>query len=434
MSSEIAINVESLSKCYQIYGQPRDRLKQFLLPRLQGLFRRPPKEYYREFWALQNVSFEIKKGETIGIVGRNGSGKSTLLQMICGTLNPTSGSVTTHGRISALLELGSGFNPEFTGRENIYMNAAILGLSKEDVDRSYDQIVEFADIGNFIEQPVKTYSSGMVVRLAFSVAIHVKPDILIVDEALAVGDFQFQSKCYERIRSIRDNGATVLFVSHDLSAVSQFCDRGILLSEGRMLSIGPTSSIINKFKDLCYGATENSGRLPQEDHQPVRLSASVEPLFKYYSTPSLHRSGSGEVSIVDWCVITKDDRQPVASIEFSEDATILLLIQANKAGVNPNVGFFFTDVRGNEIVGAALNHEGVNIGPMKENSVIQVSISFKVSLRPGRYFLNLGCSEMVDGELIIYDRLYSLTEIMVTGKKDMVGYTSLFPNFEINFL
>ena len=188
MSSEIAIKVENLSKCYQIYDQPRDRLKQFLLPRLQRVVGLTPKQYYREFWALKDTSFDVKKGETVGIIGRNGSGKSTLLQMICGTLSPTTGSVATHGRIAALLELGSGFNPEFTGRENVYMNASVLGLTNDEIDARFDEIAAFADIGEFIEQPVKTYSSGMYSRLAFSIAINVDPEILIVDEALAVGE------------------------------------------------------------------------------------------------------------------------------------------------------------------------------------------------------------------------------------------------------
>ena len=193
-TSDVAIKVESLSKCYHIYDTPRDRLKQFVLPRLQRLARQPSKQYFREFWALKDVSFEIKKGETVGIIGRNGSGKSTLLQMICGTLNPTSGSIQTNGRIAALLELGSGFNPDFTGRENVYMNAAVLGLSQGEVDERYEAITEFAGIGEFIDQPVKTYSSGMTVRLAFAISVCVEPDILIVDEALSVGDAAFQFK------------------------------------------------------------------------------------------------------------------------------------------------------------------------------------------------------------------------------------------------
>ena len=199
MSSEISIKVENLSKCYQVYEQPRDRLRQFVMPRIRRMAGLKPKQYFREFWALRDVSFEVKKGETVGIIGRNGSGKSTLLQMICGTLNPSSGSITGTGRISALLELGSGFNPEFTGRENVYMNAAVLGLDKEEIDARFDGIAAFADIGDFIEQPVKTFSSGMVVRLAFSVAINVDPEILIVDEALSVGDELFQRKCFSRI-------------------------------------------------------------------------------------------------------------------------------------------------------------------------------------------------------------------------------------------
>ena len=199
-SNDIAISVSNLSKCYQIYDNPRDRLKQFVMPRIRRVAGKPQKQYFREFWALKEVSFDISKGEVVGIIGRNGSGKSTLLQMFCGTLNPTSGNVQTHGRIAALLELGSGFNPEFTGRENVYMNAAVLGLSKDEIDSRYDEIAMFADIGDFIEQPVKTYSSGMVVRLAFAVASCVDPEILVVDEALAVGDSVFQAKCFRRFQ------------------------------------------------------------------------------------------------------------------------------------------------------------------------------------------------------------------------------------------
>lgn len=195
MSFEIAIKVENLSKCYQIYEQPHDRLKQSLLPRIQRAIGFQPRQYYREFWSLKGVSFEVKKGETVGVIGRNGGGKSTLLQIICGTLSPTAGKIACYGRIAALLELGSGFNPEFTGRENVYLNASVLGLTKEEIDARFDDIVEFADINDFIEQPVKNYSSGMMVRLAFAVAIHVDADILVVDEALSVGDVYFVQKC-----------------------------------------------------------------------------------------------------------------------------------------------------------------------------------------------------------------------------------------------
>lgn len=238
MSSEIAIKVEGLCKAYEIYDRPADRLNQFLLPRIRRLFRQQSKSYYRDFWALNDVSFELKKGETVGIIGRNGSGKSTLLQMISGTLNPTSGNLTVNGRIAALLELGSGFNPEFTGRENVYMNAAILGLSRTEIDARYDEIVLFADIGDFIDQPVKTYSSGMMVRLAFAVSVCVEPDILIVDEALAVGDAVFQFKCLDRLRRLTDSGTTLLFVSHDMGMVKNFCNHVIYLQRGAVKASG----------------------------------------------------------------------------------------------------------------------------------------------------------------------------------------------------
>ena len=234
----IAIRVSNLSKRYEIYSTPRDRLKQFVLPRLQRQAKQPPKQYFREFWAIKDVSFEVKKGETVGIIGRNGSGKSTLLQMICGTLHPTGGSIQTHGRIAALLELGSGFNPEFTGRENVYMNASVLGLSNEEIDERFADIVSFADIGEFIEQPVKTYSSGMFVRLAFAVAVHVRPDILVVDEALSVGDIAFRNKCMEVIQKMVAQGVTILFVTHDLGTLQLFCSRVLWLANGELQSSG----------------------------------------------------------------------------------------------------------------------------------------------------------------------------------------------------
>ncbi|UAN01293.1 ABC transporter ATP-binding protein [Achromobacter mucicolens] len=232
------IRVDRLSKCYQIYDRPHDRLKQFVAPRLRSMLGRPPVNYFREFWALRDVSFNVGRGETVGIIGRNGSGKSTLLQMICGTLMPTSGTVETQGRVAALLELGAGFNPEFTGRENVFLNAMVLGLSQPEIEARFDEIAAFADIGQFIEQPVKHYSSGMYARLAFAVAINVDPDILVVDEALAVGDEPFQRKCFARIDAIKNRGATILFVSHSGAAIINLCDRAVLLNAGERLFTG----------------------------------------------------------------------------------------------------------------------------------------------------------------------------------------------------
>jgi lipopolysaccharide transport system ATP-binding protein len=266
--TDIAIRVTNLSKCYEIYSSPRDRLKQFIVPTLCRIF--PPLRrlfsthnpalstqhsalplFYREFWALKDVSFEIKKGETVGIIGRNGSGKSTLLQMICGTLNPTHGSIETNGRIAALLELGSGFNPEFTGRENVYMNASVLGLSNEEIDARFDDIVAFADIGDFIEQPVKTYSSGMMVRLAFAVIAYVDADILVVDEALAVGDAFFTQKCMRFLRNFMKSG-TVLFVSHDTSAVVNLCSHALWLHHGIAKFAGSPKEVSEQYLQALY--------------------------------------------------------------------------------------------------------------------------------------------------------------------------------------
>ena len=284
MSSEIAIKVESLSKCYQIYEQPHDRLKQSIYPRLQRLAGKKHKQYFREFLALRNVSFEIKKGETVGIIGRNGSGSLTLLQIICGTLTPTSGSVETHGRIAALLELGSGFNPEFTGHENIYMNAAVLGLSREETDARFADIIAFADIGDFIEQPVKTFSSGMMVRLAFAVAISVDPQILIVDEALSVGDELFRKrKCFARIETIKKNGATILFVSHSGATVVELCDRAVLLDSGEKLAMGSPKQIVGKYQKLIYAPQDKWDAIIKE----IRASSGCwQRLGTSHSSPA----------------------------------------------------------------------------------------------------------------------------------------------------
>lgn len=252
MSSEdVAIRIEGISKRYEIYDQPRDRLKQFILPRLRRSARLPHRDYFHEFWALRDISFDVRKGETVGIVGRNGSGKSTLLQIVCGTLAPTLGTVETRGRIAALLELGSGFNPEFTGRENVYMNAALLGLHREEIDERFERIAAFADIGDFIEQPVKTYSTGMYVRLAFAVAANVDADILVIDEALAVGDIFFVQKCMRFLHEFRARG-TLVFVSHDTSAIVHLCERALLLDQGACIARGSPKEVCRVYLEQLY--------------------------------------------------------------------------------------------------------------------------------------------------------------------------------------
>lgn len=271
VDEKIAIRVVNLSKCYHIYDRPRDRLLQMLM--------RGRKQFYREFWALKDISFEVKKGETVGIVGRNGSGKSTLLQLICGTLNPTSGIIQTNGRIAALLELGSGFNPEFTGRENVYMNAALLGLSKEEVDARFNDITTFADIGQFIDQPVKTYSSGMVVRLAFAVQSQINPDILVVDEALAVGDAKFQSKCFERLRQLKENGTSILLVTHSSEQIVTHCSNAILLDNGVQVETGEPKRVINRYMDLLFGKEKQTRDNSPANTVNVPAPPAASPTF-----------------------------------------------------------------------------------------------------------------------------------------------------------
>jgi lipopolysaccharide transport system ATP-binding protein len=285
MSSDVAIRARGLSKCYHVYETPRDRLKQFVLPRLHGItepfcrrvLRRPaPKRnYYREFWALKDISFEVRQGETVGIIGRNGSGKSTLLQMVCGTLSPTGGTVETTGRVAALLELGAGFNPDFSGRENVYMNASILGLTQQEIDERFDAIAAFADIGDFIEQPVKTYSSGMYVRLAFAVVANVDADILVIDEALAVGDAFFTQKCMRFLRRFREKG-TILFVSHDTTAVINLCDHALWLDEGCARHAGTAKEVSEAYLASFYDDQPCPPDSPPADLQETPAPPAAE--------------------------------------------------------------------------------------------------------------------------------------------------------------
>lgn len=285
MTQEIAVRVQNVSKCYQMYATPSDRLKQFVYPHIKKILGLLQTKYFQEFWSLKDISFELKRGETLGIIGRNGSGKSTLLQIICGTLTPTAGSVRTHGRVAALLELGSGFNPEFTGRENIYLNAAVLGLTKDEIDTRIDKILAFADIGQFIDQPVKIYSSGMYVKLAFAVIAHVDADILIVDEALAVGDAVFVQKCMRFIREFQTRG-TLLFVSHDVASVQNLCKTGLWLAGGEVKKIGSSVDVANAY--LQYTLQEVYGDSVRLTSTEVNSNSAEEKTKKItQSAPSI---------------------------------------------------------------------------------------------------------------------------------------------------
>lgn len=363
-SNNIAIKVEGLSKRYEIYSTPRDRLKQFVMPRLQRLAGQSPKQYFRDFWALKDVSFEIKKGETVGIIGRNGSGKSTLLQMICGTLNPTSGSIHTNGRIAALLELGSGFNPEFTGRENVYMNASVLGLSNEEIAARFNDIVAFADIGDFIDQPVKTYSSGMMVRLAFAVIAHVDADILVVDEALAVGDAFFTQKCMRFLRAFMKTG-TVLFVSHDTGSIKNLCTHAVWLEKGEVIQEGAPKEVCELYLEAFYEAQQGKSSttklrelkrlddsLPLKDQRLEFINASNLrndlQIFKF--DPDAASFGKGGAQIHDVRLLDENEHQ-LAWIVGGEKVTLRVMAHAIQDLDSPIVGFSVKDRLGQSLFG-----------------------------------------------------------------------------------
>lgn len=414
--SEIAIRVSNLSKCYQIYDTPRDRLKQFLVPRLQKMTGHASKQYYREFWALKDVSFEIKKGETVGIIGRNGSGKSTLLQMICGTLSPTSGRIQTNGRIAALLELGSGFNPEFTGRENVFLNAAVLGLTQEETESKYNAIVAFADIGDFLNQPVKTYSSGMAVRLAFAVAINVDPQILVVDEALSVGDELFQRKCFSRIEAIKKNGATILFVSHAGGTIVELCDHAILMDTGEKLAMGSPKAIVGNYQKLIYAPAEKQQEIRQSIQTTSVVDASQECVASslMISSDSLSRKSTSDDVQVEFF---DPNLKPTTTLFYeSHGARIsppeiftlagekvnwlnsgvtyhyIYNVQFEKDSFDVRFGMMFKAINGTEIGGIGSASCGHGIERVSAGTTIEVRFTFKCHLLPGNYFVNAGCS------------------------------------------
>jgi lipopolysaccharide transport system ATP-binding protein len=363
MSSNCAIRVTNLSKCYQIYETPRDRLKQFVLPRVRRSLRLRPRQYFREFWALQDVSFEVRRGETVGIIGRNGSGKSTLLQMICGTLTPTNGSVQTQGRVAALLELGSGFNPEFTGRENVYMNASVLGLTKHEIDTRFTDIVNFADIGEFIEQPVKTYSSGMMVRLAFAVIAHVDADILVVDEALAVGDAFFTQKCMRYLRNFMKTG-TVLFVSHDTASVRNLCSRAIWLEKGRVLQEGSPKEVCEGYLEAFYEAQQgkstttrikvatSNSNVPLRDQRRDFINASNlrNDIQIFDFDPEAPSFGQGAAQVTDVKLLDVNGN-PLAWIVGGEHVILQVKVLTRKFLDSPIIGFYIKDKLGQNLFG-----------------------------------------------------------------------------------
>lgn len=435
MSSDVSIKVEGLGKCFQIYEQPHDRLKQFVLPHLQRSLGKTRKQYFREFWALKDVSFEVKKGETVGIIGRNGSGKSTLLQLICGTLSPTMGTIETQGRIAALLELGSGFNPEFTGRENVYLNAALLGLTNEEIDDSFDRIAAFADIGQFMERPVKTYSSGMTVRLAFAVQAQVSPSILIVDEALAVGDARFQAKCFERLRQLKENGTSILLVTHSSDQIVTHCSKALLLNNGSQLEIGEPKHVVNRYLDLLFGKEKlKPDESTQANNSSIRTAVGNCNLSIHADefsgrqgyNPNEYRWGDGAATILDFYLSADDEPYP-ASITTGQKIKLAVSIKFSSDIFRPIFGVTIKTKEGVVVYG--INSETLGSDSFftlgNRGSVAQANAAFTCRLAPGDYFISLGVATKHGEDIVPHDRRYDAIHFQVRTCNKFFGLVNL---------
>jgi lipopolysaccharide transport system ATP-binding protein len=455
------IRAEGLGKRFRLWDDPKDRLKHPVRAMLARWGVVSPKEYYHEFWALQDVHLELEKGASLGILGRNGSGKSTLLQIICGILEPTTGSFMTQGRVSALLELGMGFNPEFTGRENVFMNTGILGLSKEETEERLDDILAFADIGGFIDQPVKTYSSGMYVRLAFAVAINVDPDILVVDEALAVGDVLFQNKCYRKFRAIREAGKTVLFVTHATDLVLKHCESALVLEEGRMVYLGPAKMGVNTYLDLLYGANGDSAErgispvqraadavdaareersqpsyvraAPDEAIRQLRENDSIQDRFPDRLSYNQHefRYGDSRAFLVDYLVVSDGEADAVSC---DHDKPVDVYVRACfAADVDaPVFGLALQSVDGIDLGGDNTHYSDVAVPPQKAGDSLVVRFTFTPRLTAGDYLLALGIAEIDDdrGAMAI-DRRYAAASLAVHNPSFLVGMVDLGITIEV---
>jgi lipopolysaccharide transport system ATP-binding protein len=390
--SDLVISARNLGKRFAIYDKAYH-------PLLDILFR-GARQFHREFWALKDVSFDVARGETVGIVGRNGSGKSTLLQLICGTLTPTAGEVETHGRVAALLELGSGFNPQFTGRENVFLNGAILGLSREQIAERYDEIAAFADIGEFIDQPVQTYSSGMVVRLAFATAIHVSPDILVVDEALAVGDTAFQTKCLTRIRQMQTNGVSILLVTHNLNTIIEYCDRAIYLRRGDMIGAGTAREMAKRYSaDLVSAEGGIAIQGPNAKLAAGPVSAS--------STNVVGNGPDGPISGIEIQGVELLDAEgrPSAAFQFGEYLTISIRVSANRQVLHPCFGIQLKSVDGIVLWSLTTQMLDAHLAAIAKGQTCLVKWNLQANFSGARYVVAIGAGEVVDGTYRRHNRL-----------------------------
>ena len=419
--SEVAIRVDDVSKLYKLYDKPSDRLKESL-----GLTR---KKLYKEHYALHNVSFDVKRGETVGIIGTNGSGKSTILKIITGVLNPSGGHVEIDGRISALL--GAGFNMEYTGIENIYLNGTMIGFSREEIDAKMQDILDFADIGDFVHQPVKTYSSGMFVRLAFAVAINIDPEILIVDEALSVGDVFFQAKCYKKFEDFKKMGKTILFVSHDLGSISKYCDRVVLLNRGKKLAEGTPKEMVSMYKRIMVNQDKaeeiaahqmDMSSLEEDDEKEIKEAACEGQWKNHYNlNPDVDEYGNGAAEIEDFAIIDENGNYTNAIVKGTR-FRLKSKVKFKQDVHDPIFTYTFKNIQGVAITGTNTMYEKKDVPLAKEGETYVATFEQDMFLQGGEYLLSMSCTGYRDGEFQVYHRLYDVCNVTVVSDKNTVGF------------
>ncbi len=409
MNQDIAVSVRDLDKVYRLYKKPRDRIRDSFGWKRKG------EKLYEERYALNKVNIEIRKGETVGIIGTNGSGKSTLLKAITGVITPTAGEVEVNGRISALLELGAGFNMEYNGIENVYLNGTMMGFTEEEIDQRLQAILDFADIGDYVYQPCKTYSSGMFVRLAFAVAINIDPEILIVDEALSVGDVFFQAKCYRKFEEFKAQGRTILFVSHDLSNISKYCDRVYLLNKGVMLGEGTPKKMIDAYKKVLVGQYDGVEQEMSEDGTDVKA-------LEY---------GDGRAVISD-CFITDENGVRTTSVIKGSEFTVHMQVELKEDLPEPIFASSFKNVKGVEITGTNTMLEKAFLRPGKKGEVLEITFTQRMTLQGGEYLVSLGCTGYERDDFVVYHRLYDVMRVTVVSDKDTVGYYDMETRIEVH--
>lgn len=440
IETEAVIKVNGLGKCYHLYQKPIDRVIDLVMP--------GPARRYQPFWALRNATFEIKAGQTVGIIGRNGSGKSTMLEIICNTLQASEGSVEIKGKIAALLELGAGFNPDFTGRENVYMNAAIMGIDKDVVARKFDEIEAFANIGEYINHPVKTYSSGMYVRLAFATSIHMDPDILVVDEALAVGDIRFQRKCFREFERFKREGKTILFVTHAVELIRSYCDSAIFLHNGEVRRQGEPRDVVHDYLDMLFGSEDGSSSADdkptpsvkrvssqQSDAAPVNGELSLDPTRDACKTrrsynASEYRWGEQQAQIIDYRVQAGEVIDPVV-IQQEQAIKITMRVMFHEPLEELIYGVTIKTLDGTLVYGANTREREITLLPGTKGQMVDISFTLENNLVQGSYFFSLGVAQNNDTvDNLAIDRRYDLFSIAIDGEQRDFGLTNMKMQFD----